>query len=153
MTATMHHKSVRKTCYSGIIVKIFLFLCCMGFLLNGTSQALKLTVWNPDLTTKVGAGETSGNRFPVFFVKDYNGPIVALFSQTDEEKKINSFSGLQNKYNGTLKNGQLMIYSDDKKENEVSISKFLSYYKLTVSMSSVTSINDHLGYVGMRASQ
>lgn len=73
------------------------------------AHALKLIVWDPDLKNKVAYGESSGGRFNVKFDKDYSGPVVALFSQTDEEKAKGTYGSLRSSYEGVLRDDQLLL--------------------------------------------
>ena len=77
--------------------------------LSTPAQALKLVVWDPDLKNKVAYGETSGGRFNVKYDKDYSGPVVALFSQSEDEKARGTYSGLRSSYEGVLRGGQLLM--------------------------------------------
>lgn len=77
--------------------------------LAAPAQALKLIVWDSELQTKLGAGESSGNKFSVQLVKDYSGPVKVIFSQSADEKTKGLFPGLQSSYDGTMKNGQLTL--------------------------------------------
>ena len=117
-------------------------------LLASPVQALKLVVWDNEMQTKVGAGESSGNRFNVQLVKDYSGPVKVLFSQSADEKARGQFPGLQSSYDGLLKNGQLSLLVPEKvvpdknqrgpaslqnaTEDSQSLSKFLQQYKLNL---------------------
>lgn len=109
------------------------------------AQALKLIVWDPDLKNKVAYGESSGGRFNVKFDKEYSGPVVALFSQTDEEKAKGSYGGLRSSYEGILRDGQLLLNlapSDDgpsarsvtSSKSVLPLSKVLQPYKLNVNI-------------------
>lgn len=87
------------------------------------AQALKLTVWDRDLSSKVGVGESSGTKFNVQLVRDYAGPVIVLFSQTDDEKRGGQFAGLLSRYDGLLKGGQLTLFTpaDPDKPTERSV--------------------------------
>lgn len=119
------------------LIALFLFLA--------QAQALKLTLWNRDLTSKVGAAESAGNKFTVQLVRDYSGPVIALFAQTDDERKNGTYTGLLNRYDGFLKAGQLTLFLPEEKELPsssasasvpavTSLSKLLQPYKLSVTV-------------------
>ena len=76
------------------------------------AQALKLIVWDPDFKNKVAYGESIAGRFTVKYDKDYTGPVVALFSQTDDEKAKGTYAGLRGSYEGALRGGQLLLDTD-----------------------------------------
>lgn len=116
-------------------------------LIPAHAQALKLTLWNRDLTSKVGAAESSGNKFNLQVVKEYSGPVIALFSQSEDERKAGLFPGLQNRYDGFLKAGQLsLLLPDDRSEAAdnvpgnaaaapaIGLGKLLQPYKLNVAV-------------------
>lgn len=120
--------------------------------LASPAQALKLIVWDSEMQTKLGAGESSGNRLSVQLVRDYSGPVKVIFSQSNDEKSKNAFAGLQSSYDGLLKNGQLSLLTDAAPSantmlrmsvpapdaaaptapNPTPLSKFLQQYKLTL---------------------
>ena len=77
------------------------------------AQALKLIVWDPDFKNKVAYGESIAGRFTVKYDKDYTGPVVALFSQTEDEKARGTYAGLRGSYEGALRGGQLLLNVDD----------------------------------------
>lgn len=130
------------------MMKRALLLCLL--LLACPAQALKLVVWDNEMQTKVGAGESSGNKFNVQFVKDYSGPVKVIFSQSADERAKGLFPGLQSSYDGLLRNGQLSLNTepDAKSRGAVvqnaplggvlspnsaqSLGKFLQQYKLSV---------------------
>ncbi|EYB67094.1 hypothetical protein DEIPH_ctg052orf0107 [Deinococcus phoenicis] len=97
--------------------------------LAAPAQALKLIVWDRELQTKLGYGETSGSRMTVQLVKDYTGPVVALFSREDDEKARGLYPTLQSRYDGTLKAGQLTL---DVQNTPVTLLKLLGGLKLTL---------------------
>ncbi|UQN07614.1 hypothetical protein [Deinococcus sp. QL22] len=112
--------------------------------LAAPAHGLKLIVWDRELQTKLGYGESSGNKFSVQLVPNYSGPVVVLFSQTDEEKAKASFPGLQSRYDGTLKAGQLILQAPEQRLSTLSanavagnttltLARFLSAFKLSVS--------------------
>lgn len=118
-------------------------------LLACPAQALKLVVWDNELQTKLGAGESSGGRFSVQLVKEYSGPVKVLFSQSADEKTRGLFPGLQSSYDGLLKNGQLTVMTDERAPTQRSaaplnsvaaqslpsglpLNKFLQQYKLNM---------------------
>lgn len=110
--------------------------------LAAPAQALKLSVWDRELQTKLGDGESVGGKFNVRLVGDYDGPVVVLFAQTDEEKARAAFPGLKNRYNGTLMAGQLSLQpvvsssfsgtSLPVPNSGVTLAKFLAPFKLIV---------------------
>lgn len=114
----------------------FITLFAGLFFVNiSTSSALKLTIWNPELTTKIGAGESlAAGKFSLQTVKGYNGAVVVVFSQSEEDKKI--MPTLQGSYFGTLNNGQLALYPEKEKkaENTITLQKLLSPYKYIFSI-------------------
>lgn len=129
-------------------------------ILAAPAQALKVIVWDGELQTKLGAGESSGSKFSVQLVKDYSGPVKVLFSQSAEEKARGTFNGLLNSYDGTLKNGVLTLVVPDPEAktatqgstpattpapapapNNQTFSKFLQQFKLTVSVQTTSQSN------------
>lgn len=84
--------------------------------LASSAGALKMSIWDRDMQTTLGAGESNGTRFNVQLVKNYSGPVVVLFSQTDDEKRSGNYQGLQNRYDGVLKNGELTLMPLQKDE-------------------------------------
>ncbi|ANE44646.1 hypothetical protein [Deinococcus puniceus] len=120
------------------------FLLILLFALAAPAQGLKLIVWDRELQTKLGYGESTGNKFSVQLVPNYSGPVVVLFSQTDEEKAKGSFPGLQSRYDGTLKAGQLTLQAPEQRmstqtanaaaaNTTLTLARFLSTFKLSVS--------------------
>ncbi|GAA5514327.1 hypothetical protein Dcar01_03082 [Deinococcus carri] len=97
--------------------------------LASPAQALKLIVWDRDLQTKLGYGETSGDRMKVQLVKDYSGPVVVLFSREEDEKARALYPTLQTRYDGTLRAGQLTL---DVQNTPVTLAKFLNGLKLNL---------------------
>ena len=97
------------------------------------ASALQLLVWDRDLSTKLGDGESSGGKVTVRLAGDYSGPVVVLFAQSDEERARNAFPGLKSRYVGSLVNGQLNIMSEERSAAQ-SITKFLSGYRLTATV-------------------
>ena len=132
-------------------------------LLASPAGALKMSIWDREMQTTLGAGESSGSRFNVQLIKNFSGPVIVIFSQTEDEKKSNAFSGLQNRYDGVLKNGQLTLMpelpeSPDKPDakftptpgNQTSnsarsvgltLTKLLQQFKLTVSLQTTSQTN------------
>lgn len=94
------------------MMKRFSFLFALFIALTSSGQALKMAVWDREMQTTLGAGESSGNKFNVQLIKNYSGPVVVIFSQTEEEKKSSTFQGLKTRYDGVLKNGQLTLMPD-----------------------------------------
>lgn len=99
------------------------------FALASSAQALKLTVWDPELQLKVGYGETSGTRMTVQLVRDYSGPVKVVFSREEDEKARSLYPSLQSSYPGTLKAGQLTLEVGN---TTVTLARFLSGLKLTL---------------------
>lgn len=134
------------------------------------AQALKLIVWDGELQTKLGAGESSGSKFSVQLVKDYSGPVKVIFSQSADEKSKGQFNGLLNSYDGILKNGQLTLLVPDAEgdrplakstlqvpingaaaapsssppQNNLTLNRFLQQFKLSVSVQTTGQINNLL---------
>jgi hypothetical protein len=107
--------------------------------LTAPAQALKLVVWDPELKSKVAYGETSGGRFNVKYDKDYSGPVVALFSQSEDEKAKGTYSGLRSSYAGVLRGGQLLIDNEASTSarsstNLLPLPRLLQPYKLSVNI-------------------
>ena len=90
--------------------------------------ALQLIVWDPQLQTKLGFGEVSGGRLNLQLVGEYSGPVVALFTRDAAEKS--SYPGLQPRYDGTLRGGQLSLNTPD----STPITRFLGGYKLNLNL-------------------
>jgi len=101
------------------------------------AQALKLIVWDPELQTVLGHGETSGGRLNVQLLQDYVGPVKLIFSRDEDEKARGLYSGIQSGYNGTLKAGQLTLKAQG---NDVTLSKFLGTVKLGVQLQSAVQL-------------
>lgn len=114
---------------------------------------LKLTVRDPELQTSLGYGESSGGKFNVKLVADYEGPVVVLFSQSDDEKSRGLFPGLKNSYDGVMRGGQLFLNTEAAAAASAKVSgvsptlrsmsvpatgtslgRFLQPFKLTVSL-------------------
>jgi hypothetical protein len=96
--------------------------------------ALQMMVWDRHFQSKVGYGESNGSTFNVQLLPRYNGPVVVLFSQTDEELRRATFPTLLGRYNGVLRGGQLIIElpgNDDR-----TLSKFLATFRLSVRVQS-----------------
>lgn len=129
-----------------LLLSVLLALC-------PPALGLKLTVRDPELQTSLGYGESSGGKFNVKLVADYEGPVVVLFSQSDDEKSRGVFPGLKNSYDGVMRGGQLFLNTDvaaaaSAKATGVSptlrsmsvpatgtsLGRFLQPFKLTVSL-------------------
>ncbi|WP_415789673.1 hypothetical protein [Deinococcus saxicola] len=115
---------------------LFPLLCLTA--LAPAAEALKVQVWDRDLQTKVGDGQTSGSKLVMQFVGDYDGPVVVLFAQTDEEKSRVLFPGLKSSYNGSLSKGQLTLQvpgaaGASAPNTSLILSKFLIPFKLILS--------------------
>lgn len=99
-------------------------LLASALLLAPPASALKMSIWDREMQTTLGAGESNGNRFNVQLIKNFSGPVIVIFSQSDEERRNSTYAGLQNRYDGVLKNGQLTLMPEtthkdkaDKPEN------------------------------------
>ncbi|MFK7602830.1 hypothetical protein ACI3L1_11525 [Deinococcus sp. SM5_A1] len=124
------------------MTRILLPLLCLTALAPAAG-ALKVQVWDRELQTKVGDGESSGSKLVMQLVGDYDGPVVVLFAQTDEEKSRVMFPGLKSSYNGNLSRGQLTLQvpgasgasvtKDSAANTSLTLSKFLTPFKLTLS--------------------
>ncbi|WP_051668337.1 hypothetical protein [Deinococcus frigens] len=119
------------------MTRILISLLCLTALAP-TAGALKVQVWDRELQTKVGDGESSGSKLMMQFVGDYDGPVVVLFAQTDEEKSRATFPGLKSSYNGTLSKGLLTLQvpgtsGASPANTSLTLSKFLIPFKLTLS--------------------
>lgn len=101
--------------------------------LSTPAAALQLIVWDRDLSTKLGDGESSGGKVTVRLAGDYSGPVVVLFAQSDEERARNAFPGLKSRYAGSLVNGQLNILAEDRGAAQ-SITKFLGAHRVTATV-------------------
>ena len=106
-------------------------LLLSALLLSTPAHALKLSVWDSELQTKLGDGESSGNQLRVRLVGDYNGPVVVLFAPSDEERARNTFPGLKSRYSGVLRGGQLDLQAENGPQG---IARFLTAFKLTVTL-------------------
>jgi hypothetical protein len=102
-------------------------LALLALLTTVPAQALQLVVWDTQLQTKLGYGESSGNKLNVHLVSDYSGPVIALFSQDDDDN--DAYQALEDRYSGQLKSGVLTL--EDDSGSLVSLSKFLAPFKLT----------------------
>lgn len=97
--------------------------------LAAPAQALKLTVWDPELKIKVGYGESSASRMTVELLRNYNGPVKLVFAREDDEKARGLYPTLQGSYEGTLKAGMLTLNVGN---STVTFNKFLSGLKLNL---------------------
>ncbi len=113
-------------------MKRSLLMTFLAALLSSAS-ALQVLVWDRDLQTKLGYGDLSGSKLTLQLVSGYSGPVIVLFARDASEK--NSFAGLQSRYDGLLKGGQLSLDVPDFPEN-VTLSKFLGSFKLSVAVQS-----------------
>jgi hypothetical protein len=93
------------------------------------AQALKLTVWDPEIKIKVGYGETTASRMTVELLQNYNGPVKLVFAREEDEKARGLYPTLQSSYEGALKAGTLTLNIGN---TTVTFSKFLSNLKLTL---------------------
>ncbi|AWN24139.1 hypothetical protein DKM44_13635 [Deinococcus irradiatisoli] len=114
-------------------MKPFVLTILCAALLQSSAGALQAIVWDRDLQTKLGYGEVVGSKLNLELVSDYSGPVVVLFARDSSEKT--AYNGLASRYDGLLKNGQLTIDLDSAQEN-VTFSKFLSSFKLSLSLQS-----------------
>jgi hypothetical protein len=114
-------------------MKLPLLTIIFALLLHSGASALQVIVWDRDLVTKLGYGELSGNKLSVQLVPDYTGAVVVLFAQSSSEKEKNTFSGLQSRYDGVLRGGQLSLDTSESGEN-VPFAKFLSTFKIGLSL-------------------
>ncbi|GGS05021.1 hypothetical protein [Deinococcus sedimenti] len=117
-------------------------------LLSSPAAALQLIVWDRDLSTKLGDGESSGGRVTVRLAGDYSGPVVVLFAPSDEERTRGAFPGLKSRYVGTLTNGTLNLLPEERAAPQP-ITKFLTGFKLTVN---VQVANSAVSLPGLRKS-
>ncbi|UBV42531.1 hypothetical protein LAJ19_13015 [Deinococcus taeanensis] len=101
--------------------------------LSASAGALQLIVWDRDLSTKLGDGESAGGRVTVRLAGAYEGPVVVLFAPSDEERARNAFPGLKSRYAGTLVNGQLSLLGEERAAPQ-SITKFLTGFRLTTNV-------------------
>ncbi len=130
-------------------LRILLFLTLLA--VGSSAQALKLSIWDRELQTKLGDGESNGNKFIVRLVSGYTGPVVVLFALTDEEKNKNIFQTLKNRYVGNLNEGQLILQlplasnvdaqtfvspttTSSVPTSNISVSKLLGNYKFQVNL-------------------
>lgn len=97
--------------------------------LAAPAQAVRLIVWDRELQTKLGYGETTGEQMKVQLVKDYSGPVVVLFSREDEEKTRGLYPALKSRYDGDLKAGQLTL---DTPNGPVTLARFLAGFGMTL---------------------
>lgn len=119
-----------------MMTRILIPLLCLTAL-SPAAEALKVQVWDRELQTKVGDGETGGSKLTMQFVGDYDGPVVVLFAQTDEEKSRVLFPGLKSSYGGTLSKGQLTLQvpaapGERAANTSLTLGKFLAPFKLTL---------------------
>ena len=110
-----------------------LALMLVAFLSLAQAQAVQLVVWDTQLQTKLGFGESVGGKMNLQLVTDYSGPVIALFSRDDSEK--NTYPGLMPRYSGQLKGGVLTLEDGGVSQT---ISKFLAPYKLTPALQNTT---------------
>ncbi|MFC4640099.1 hypothetical protein [Deinococcus hohokamensis] len=98
------------------------------------AQGLQLIVWDREFQTKVGYGESSGGKFNVQLLSRYSGPVVVLFSQTDEERRRAAYPTLLSRYDGVLRGGQLTLQPPG--NDDVTLTRFLAVYRLSVAVQS-----------------
>lgn len=110
---------------------VLTLLCLTVLGLAAPARALTLTVWDRELQTKLGYGETVGGKLNLQLVGNYNGPVVVLFAQTESERDRGTFKGLQTRYDGVLRGGQLSLMQEDRLNPPQTLTKFLAGLKLT----------------------
>lgn len=99
--------------------------------LAAPAGALTLTVWDRELQTKLGYGETVGNKLNLQVVGNYAGPVVVLFAQSESERSRGTFPDLETRYDGVLRAGQLSLFGDDAPNAPLTLTRFLAGLKLT----------------------
>lgn len=109
----------------------FPVLILSALLLFTPAHALKISVWDNELQTKLGDGESSGNQLKLRLVGDYSGPVVVLFAPSDEERARNTFPNLKSRYSGVLRGGQLDLQLDGGLQ---SVTRFLNSFRLSVTL-------------------
>ncbi len=107
--------------------------------LAAPAQALKMSVWDRELQTKLGDGETVGGVFTARLVGNYQGPVVVLFALSDDEKLRGTYPTLKTRYDGALDDGQLSLQlpagTDRAAANgPLTLAKFLNLYKLRLTL-------------------
>ncbi|WP_412027391.1 hypothetical protein [Deinococcus yunweiensis] len=109
--------------------------------LASPAQALKMSVWDRELQTKLGDGETVGGVFTARLVGNYQGPVVVLFALSDEEKLRGTYSTLKTRYDGALNDGQLSLQlpagtdrAASAPNGALTLSKFLNLYRLRLTL-------------------
>ncbi|GAA0507935.1 hypothetical protein [Deinococcus depolymerans] len=107
-------------------------LLLSALLLSTPAHALKISVWDSELQTKLGDGESGGGQLKVRLVGDYSGPVVVLFAPSEEERNRNTFPGLKSRYAGVLTGGQLNVQAEN---GPLPLTRFLSGFKLSLSLS------------------
>ena len=105
------------------------FVALVALLTSAPAQAVQLVVWDTQLQTKLGYGETVNGKLNLQLVTDYSGPVIALFARDDSEK--NSYPGLLPRYSGQLRGGVLTLEDDGL---PITLSRFLAPFKLTPSL-------------------
>lgn len=116
-----------------MMIKRFASLFLLS-LLSLPAQALQVIVWDRDLQTKLGYGETLGSKLNMQLVSDYSGPVVILMARDGNEKT--TYTGLQSRYDGLLKNGQLSFKDDN--DQTLNLVKLLNNYKISVTFQSAS---------------
>ncbi|MFC6591946.1 hypothetical protein ACFP81_07960 [Deinococcus lacus] len=106
-----------------------LLLTALLFLVP-SAQSLQMMVWDRDLETKLGYGQTRSGRMEAELVENYTGPVVVLFS-TDGEAEGPQYDGLKSRYEGTLDGGKLLLKVGNSSQ---SLGRFLDEYKLPTSV-------------------
>lgn len=80
--------------------RTFHLLVVAALLLLSPAQALRLAVFDRDLTTPLGVAESSENRLHLQLLQDAVGPVTVILE--DDAGKVSSFLGV-------VQNGQLFI--------------------------------------------
>ncbi|THF85190.1 hypothetical protein E7T09_16935 [Deinococcus sp. KSM4-11] len=96
------------------------------------AQALKMSVWDRELQTKLGDGESTGGMFTAQLVEDYQGPVVILFALSDDEKAKGTYPTLKTRYDGVLEGGQLSVQPGA--NAAMTLAKFLTLYRLKLNL-------------------
>lgn len=120
-----------------VMIRIRTFALLTLLALACPAGALKLIVWDRDLQTKLGYGESSGSQMTVQLVRDYSGPVVVLFSREEDEKARGLYPTVKSRYDGTLRTGQLTL---DVQNTSVTLARFLSGLKLNLVLQPTTQV-------------
>ncbi|MBB5378414.1 hypothetical protein HNQ07_003920 [Deinococcus metalli] len=116
------------------MIRPALLLLTLGTL-AAPAGALKMSVWDRELQTKLGDGESVGSVFTAQLVGDYQGPVVILFALSDDEKAKGTYGALKTRYDGVLEGRQLSIQATSGAANTTqTLAKFLASYKLKLNL-------------------